>query len=605
MIRLLNNRASERVLTRHSGPSSGSKQADLRSRRNPLSAGRWPAVIAAMTGCSRAAQLCLIALLGLGAVAPAWAGVRAWLDREQIALGETVTLNVEVAARSSTQPDFSPLEADFEIVGSSHNTQISLVNGQQSMRTLWAVALEPRRAGVITLPALDIAGEQTTPLLLTVTPAPVGSAAAGGDLFLEVEVDTQRPYVQQQVRYTLRFFYAIALEGNLEEPSVDGARLLRLGGDAQYQAERGGRRYQVVERRFALVPERSGRLSIPAPRFRGRGGDASGLGGMFGGGRRLSALGQAIDLEVRPRPAQAATPWLPAQSMELVVSGDPVPDSGRVGEPLSLALRLSATGLAAEQLPELKLGEIEGARVYPDQESSRNRDSNEHLLGERERRFAIVPQRPGVLQLPAVTIAWWNTQTDREEYARLPARQVRILPANATAAAEQPDAADAPAAPAAAAPVSDAVAPPASAPSAGFWPWLSALLGAAWLATLWLYWRRAAGLQNPARPAAPAVAVVPDPQRRLREALAGEDLTEIARALRALLPDSGAGLDTLAARLDPAQAAQLRRLERCLYAGDADAAGCLADLRRCFERGPRWLASPPPAETTALPPLYS
>jgi len=550
-----------------------------------------------------------ILLLGWLQIAPVHAAVRAWLDREQVALGETVTLNVEVEGRSSSQPDFSVLEQDFEIVGSSSNSQIAIVNGRQSARTLWAVALEPRREGVITIPALEVGNETSAPVLLTVTPAPTNSAAAGGDLFIEVEAEPRTPYVQQQVRYTIRFFYAVALEGSLDEPTLDGARLLRLGGDINYQVERGGRRYQVVERRFALVPERSGTVEIPAPRFRGRGGDATGLGGMFGGGRRLSAVGSAITLDVQPRPAAATSPWLPAQSLQLSIVGDALPSQGQVGEPLSLAVRLAAVGLAAEQLPALTLPKIDGARVYPDQESSRNRDSNTDLLGERERRFAIVPQRSGKLRIPELRIEWWNITSDRAEHAVLPALEIDIAPAEGTVSTSP--AVDAATTPAAAAPAADPDvadgAQPASLTGYGPWPWLAAAFALAWLVTLAWAWRLRRGA--PSTPVAEPALQPPPPsfhQRRLRDALAGDDLGAIAQALRAMAPTGvGPGLDAIAARLDAQQAESVRQLERCLYAADDDQASCLAALRRAFAHEPRWLSEATPAGTRhTLPDLY-
>jgi hypothetical protein len=34
--------------------------------------------------------------------------LRAWLDRDRVALGETATLNIEVDGRDAAEPDYSP-----------------------------------------------------------------------------------------------------------------------------------------------------------------------------------------------------------------------------------------------------------------------------------------------------------------------------------------------------------------------------------------------------------------------------------------------------------------------------------------------------------------
>jgi len=543
----------------------------------------------------------LLTLLLFVTAIDASAAVNAWFDRDTVTLGETVTLNVEVDGVLGRQPDLSALASDFRVVGNSSSTNVSIVNGQRRATTLWAVALEPQREGSLTVPALDVAGERTAALTLTVLPAPQGaSGQPGDDAFLEVEASPLDPYVQQQVRYTVRLFYAVPLlEGQLDEPQADGARLQRIGNDVSFQRVIGDRRYQVVERTYALAAERSGTLQIPAPQFRGR----SAGGGYFGGGGVLGARGDAVTLQVRPRPASAPQPWLPAQELSLDDESE-LPAQARVGEPLTLSLRLSALGLMAEQLPELQLPPIDGAQVYPDRESSQTLQVDTNMRGERVRKFAVVPSRDGPLQLPAVRIGWWNTTTDRLEYAELPARTIDVLPATA-AAGEPPaavreadagiDAADA--ASGDPAPAGDPARP---------WQWLSALFAVLWLATL--AWRRRP-LQIPAAEAGktPRGGVHAAPRSTaLPAALAAGDPAAIASALRHAAPGGPLpGLEDVAGRLaDTAQAEAVRALERALYAGgDADAA--VAGLRRVLAAGPRWAQDRPHAQDDdSLPPLY-
>src|SRR3546814_153650 len=150
----------------------------------------------------------------LAFAASASAAPRAWLDRTQINEGDTVTLNIE--SESSDTPDFSVLESDFDLRGQSSQTQTTISNGSVTTRTLWAVALEPHRTGVLQIPAIAVGKESTLPLSLTVSAAAVGVQAQGQDVFLEVQVDTRNPYVGQAVIYTLRLNYAITLlDGDL------------------------------------------------------------------------------------------------------------------------------------------------------------------------------------------------------------------------------------------------------------------------------------------------------------------------------------------------------------------------------------------------------
>ena len=72
---------------------------------------------------ARAARMSAIAAFALllAAVAPRVQAqqLRAWLDRDHIALGETATLNIEVEGATFAEPDYSPLLNDFEVSGNT------------------------------------------------------------------------------------------------------------------------------------------------------------------------------------------------------------------------------------------------------------------------------------------------------------------------------------------------------------------------------------------------------------------------------------------------------------------------------------------------------
>src|SRR5262249_37071722 len=151
-------------------------------------------------------------------------------------------------------------------------------------------------------------------------------------------------------------------------------------------------------------------------------------------------------------------------------------------------LRVRAQGQGFEQLPELKLPRIDGADVYPDKETPRNRDDGTWLYGERERKFAIVPNRAGKLTLPPFVLTWWDTQHDRAATADWPAVAVVVAAAAATTAA--PAVADRASVPARqdTAPAAAVAAPAATTEESGarasFWRTTTLGVGALWLATL-------------------------------------------------------------------------------------------------------------------------
>lgn len=536
-------------------------------------------------------------------------GVRAWLDRDTMHLGESVTLNVESQGGAAGQPDFSVLDRDFRQLGTQSSRQVNIVNGTTVIKTLWAVALEPKQEGVLTVPSVAVGGVHTDPLTLTVLPQPTGAQSRpGDDLFIEVTADPLAPYVQQQIRYTVKLYFAFDLtDGNLAEPKADGVVVQRLGQDRRYVASIGDRRYHVVERHYALIPEASGTLRIAALVFRGSALDPRDPTGFFNRGRAVSASSDAVEFNVRPRPdGWGQDPWLPAVDLTLADETD-LPAEVRVGDPVTRTIRMKAQGLGYEQLPELDFPPLAGAEIYPDKSQVVTRDDGTWLFGERVRKFAVVPTQPGRLELPEIKLRWWNTATGAQTTAVLPARVVQVLPAAAGAAPVPPVGAAAPMVPVPA----DAVTPPlpieTPAPSLRFWQALAAAGFILWLATIVLWAWRTRPREHPVPAAGPTADGSAERGRFLRAAALGElagaerSLIAWARSERPQLRNIG---ELIAALGDPEQREALLALQRARYAGAA-ADGLGGRLERAFRDGLRWsAASPTPRSASALPALY-
>ena len=234
------------------------------------------------------------------------AQVTATLDRDSVQLGETVTLNVRVegATGGVTMPDLQPLNQDFSVLGTSQNSSLSVVNGSATSSLTFGMALRPNHVGTIEIPSLSVSGEHTQPQQLQVTPPDPNAAAAGRDVFMEAAAEPRQVYVGQQLSYVVRLYYAVSISnGALNEPQVDGVEVGRSGKDVNYDAERGGRNYHVLERRYALIPQHAGKIEIPAAGFQGQAIDRNDPDSFFGSSTPVSASAPALTVDVKPPPA--------------------------------------------------------------------------------------------------------------------------------------------------------------------------------------------------------------------------------------------------------------------------------------------------------------
>ncbi|HZX80626.1 MAG TPA: BatD family protein, partial [Lysobacter sp.] len=367
-----------------------------------------------------------VAIVLLAVAGSAAANTRAWLDRDRIALGETATLNIETD--TGTAPDYGPLVRDFDLSGHASRRQLQWANGRVSDSTLYAVALRPRRDGLLRLPPLRVGGDATAPLVLLVTRAPVPSVSAGNaEVFIESEADDQDPYVQQTVGWVVRLYSAIPLiAGQLEQPEPAGASLQRVGEDVQYRRTVGSRAYVVTERRYLLIPERSGELVVPPARFEGRG-TGNAFDQLFGDGQTpLRAAGRPRVLKVRPIPADAPQPWLPLRGLTLRYLATPT--QARAGEASHVVVELQADGATAAQLPELQFAPVDGVQLFPERAQSDDSMADGRPQVRLQRRIAIVPTRAGTLVLPGPRIDWWDSRAGAARTAQLPPLTLQVQP---------------------------------------------------------------------------------------------------------------------------------------------------------------------------------
>lgn len=526
---------------------------------------------------------------------------RAWLDRDEVVLGETVTLNIQ--ADGSTPPDYEPLRADFEISGLTSRSQLVAVDGESRTRTLFAAALRPLRAGTILIPPLVVGGERSNPVTLAVAPESAQEpAGAGADVFLESLPDDPEPYAQQAVGWVVRLYSAVPLvSGQLDQPAPAGATLRQVGDDAQYTRSVAGRHYNVIERRYLLIPERSGTLEVPGARFEGRG--ARGFfDDVLGRGGSLTATARPQRLEVQPVPDGAPQPWLPLHSLEIGYRA--LPRELHAGAAATVTVEMVADGAGEGQAPELQLPTVPGLRVFPEPAEVDQRFVDGRPRVTVRRQFALVPSAAGEVTLPALELQWWDVEADRARTARLEPVTLTVLPGAgvptrpAPAGATGPTMGD-PGADVGAGLAGDAPAPPSN----RGWILAAATFAALWLLTLvWALQRRAPAGARPGDAPVERSQPAADPSL-LTQALDTGDLGDVADALCALAGPGVRDMDGVRARLaDPGQVAAVEALERARWAG-GDGPAARRQLREAFAGGARWRAAPvesPPL----LAPLY-
>ena len=253
-------------------------------------------------------------------------------------------------------------------------------------------------------------------------------------------------YLNQQLLYTVKLFLSSNIErGSLQAPEMQNAEITQLGEDKQYTDIVNGRRYQIIERQFAVVPQASGEFTLRGPIFTGEvmAANTNQRFGFFNRTQQINRVGPDITVNIKPIPQGIDYPWLPS-AMVRVDEEWPQGDSFVAGEPVTRIVTLTALGVVEEQLPDIPEFYPPNFKLYPDQSNTTTVEKDQSLISQRQTSLAIIPTQPGNFVLPEITIPWFNTLTQQTEYATIPARSITVAPASGANNANTPNSLDTP-----------------------------------------------------------------------------------------------------------------------------------------------------------------
>jgi hypothetical protein len=459
--------------------------------------------------------------------ASAQCAVRATVDATSVGADATLELMLEHDGQTSAEPDLSTLRQDFDVLSTSRSSNVQIVNGSMTSSVRVELSLSPKHSGQVRIPAITWGNDKSDPIVVNVKGASQGNpqtqdaSPASGKVFLKTSIEPRQSYVQAEVDLTVRLYSAVPLyHADLEIPGNSDVLVQQVGADRNETVVENGERYQVVERRYELFPQRSGSLTLSGPvlnaqiavqnrtdpfgnSFRDFFGNLP-FGGAFTTAKPIRLHGDDIALNVLPRPAAAGNEyWLPARDVTLQAEWRPPQGEIKAGDPVTLDLHLKAQGLTAAQLPDLNslLKLPQGVKAYPDQAKLTNDAQDGHLVGQRDQSIALIADRAGEFQIPPLSVHWWDTKANEAREANLPARTLSFAP-GATSVSSNPALVAAPGAAVASreamgskeetrGPIGAAAQKPDSG-SSKKWVWVSVSLAALWAITLiaWYLSRR-------------------------------------------------------------------------------------------------------------------
>ncbi len=366
----------------------------------------------------------------------ALAEVVATIDRTSVELNESFTLKVIVDSQLDVEPNIDALSEDFMVGVQPRVSNTTIINGDVQRTMNYSYVLMAKRAGKLQIPALRVGSERSKSIPITVTPQ---STAVPGeaDIFITTEVDSTNSFVQAQILYTVKTYRSVATrQPRWTEPRASGVdTLLEIAGEEKnYESLLDGKAYNVIERVYAFFPQESGEFTITPAEFHAR---------VLRNGRitgRKIFRSAAITVTVNPIPPPPAefpdAAWFPARNVELSQDWSRELRGVQAGEPITRHVTTIAAGQLQTQIPQLQPSNVQGVRVYPDKPEERSVVGPQGIHALRRDQYALIGTQAGAIELPEVTLPWWDIDAGEWRIARLPTTMLEIVPSLDVAVAQ-------------------------------------------------------------------------------------------------------------------------------------------------------------------------
>jgi len=375
---------------------------------------------------------------------PVYAKLKVTTDRTVLSSNESFTLEIE-SDQSGNRPELSVLEKDFEIISQNHSQNFTIINGQSSRKNIWTVLLMPKREGEIVIPAIRFGKEESQPINLVIHKSvnplkdPQAKSSVNQNVFINISIEPkEKVYVQQQISLTIQIFTRIQLaEPSLSKLDIPDVLFEQIGEDKQYTKIINQQSYQVIERQYALFPQKSGTMQIPAIKFEAMSVSRRSSNWPFfsNQGKPIRRLSDPLSVTVLPKPDTFnGINWLPAESVQVSSKKSDLTEL-KVGESLTITDNIMAQGVLGSLLPSINFPKISGLKLYPDKPQISTNSYNGKIIGQREEKVAIIPTQAGIYNIPIRKLKWWNTNSNKMEEEIIPGFQFKVVgvsPTNTT-----------------------------------------------------------------------------------------------------------------------------------------------------------------------------
>lgn len=378
-------------------------------------------------------KILLLLTLTISGISYANAQAIATVSKNNITENEVIQLMVSVdKSADQSKFDISQLGPDFRSGQVSFGSSRSLVNGDYSVQSQWTVSIAPTKMGILTIPSMEVAGEQTNPINIRVNKD--ATAPKSSDIIkVSGELSKNELYEGETAQFNAKIAIFADIrrlkDPNIITPKGNGVEFSPIGESKQYQTVIDGLQATVVEQVFSLSANKAGKLTFDGLAF---------TGGLiqtdrYGRSTKLIPLNinpKQYSINVLTKPSDYKGTWLPTSDLKLgqqwLVDGKVLTNTEvEAGTAITRQITLMMADVPPEKLPSIDISYPKSVRMY-DEKPTIGKDSQGNSVMTIKQ--VIIPHTSGQVKLPAVSIQWWNSKTHKAEVAKLDSLTLTVTP---------------------------------------------------------------------------------------------------------------------------------------------------------------------------------
>lgn len=392
------------------------------------------------------------------------------LSENEVALGRAVQLTVQSDKEINPYNLSTEISKKAKIRGQSSSTNIQITNNSRTNLYSLSFTIFPLSEGVVTFGPFDINQEQTNSVTLTVLPPQQITGTENNsqtqeqnnltepvkNILFNATLNPQKIYEGQTAIYKTSLFDPLQIYNiNVRPPVSPYFTLSKLNQDIVSQEKINNQIGRLYQSYFALTPNVAGKYNINPSELSGdipqktKTTLPNNIDSFFDiafNDRFLISPFQEqtpvyfqsnnIEIEVKEKPKNWTGWWLPSTNATLTQEFK-IPEKLHLGEAIERKIILKVTGIDPSKLPQISHPFSEDYTFLNNPETRYFLFENENIVAVETQDFVIIPQKEGLIQLPDVSLKYFNTETEKEEFVTVKGKEISVLPAIITPAIQE------------------------------------------------------------------------------------------------------------------------------------------------------------------------